>query len=415
MPAMSPTMTEGNIASWKVAEGASYAAGDVILEIETDKATMDVEAQDDGVLAKILVQDGSKAVQVGTSIAVMAEPGDDLASLKMPERTAVTESNIVKSDSAVEKAEKPVETKQANAPTPHVSHTAYDSLVNQDGSPLLPSVIATMRKLGLTEIKDIKPTGPKGRLLKGDVLAFAKKIDQDAPAKLQQEAEKRGKLDLSNIKKAAPVQKPETQAAAQAMEVEDDKIVELTRSVDLSELILLAEKLSEDSRVHISVKQLAAKAARRALQDVPAFGLTERSQDDLLFDEIVGTSAYNNAVYEPEPLEGPSERRALDLDASEYLESSFIELPEQANIDGILSLQAVQVEDPLASAPANYDILDFLADKPLPAPSQAMQSTSRSSVVASLHFREGSINPRTASIYLDRVSQYIESPVHLML
>lgn len=55
MPAMSPTMTEGNIASWKVKEGDSFATGDVLLEIETDKAQMDVEAQDDGVMAKITV------------------------------------------------------------------------------------------------------------------------------------------------------------------------------------------------------------------------------------------------------------------------------------------------------------------------------------------------------------------------
>lgn len=61
-------MTEGNIASWKIKEGDSFSAGDVLLEIETDKAQMDVEAQDDGILAKITVQDGSKAVQVGTRI-----------------------------------------------------------------------------------------------------------------------------------------------------------------------------------------------------------------------------------------------------------------------------------------------------------------------------------------------------------
>ena len=56
MPAMSPTMTEGNITAWKVKEGQAYSAGDVLLEIETDKAQMDVEAQDDGILARILVR-----------------------------------------------------------------------------------------------------------------------------------------------------------------------------------------------------------------------------------------------------------------------------------------------------------------------------------------------------------------------
>lgn len=58
MPAMSPTMTEGGIAQWKVKEGDSFATGDVLVEIETDKATIDVEAQDDGILAKIIVSPG---------------------------------------------------------------------------------------------------------------------------------------------------------------------------------------------------------------------------------------------------------------------------------------------------------------------------------------------------------------------
>lgn len=56
MPALSPTMTEGNIAAWKVKEGDEFSAGDVLLEVETDKAQMDVEAQDDGIMAKIMVR-----------------------------------------------------------------------------------------------------------------------------------------------------------------------------------------------------------------------------------------------------------------------------------------------------------------------------------------------------------------------
>jgi pyruvate dehydrogenase E2 component (dihydrolipoamide acetyltransferase) len=79
MPAMSPTMTEGGIAEWKKKEGDSFSAGDVLVEIETDKATIDVEAQEDGILAKIISQDGAKGVQVGATIAVLAEEGDDLS------------------------------------------------------------------------------------------------------------------------------------------------------------------------------------------------------------------------------------------------------------------------------------------------------------------------------------------------
>ncbi|KLU87891.1 pyruvate dehydrogenase complex protein X component [Magnaporthiopsis poae ATCC 64411] len=84
MPALSPTMTEGNIAAWRVKEGDKFSAGDVLLEIETDKATMDVEAQDEGILMKIMQGDGAKAIKVGARIAVLAEDGDDISALEIP-------------------------------------------------------------------------------------------------------------------------------------------------------------------------------------------------------------------------------------------------------------------------------------------------------------------------------------------
>ena len=77
-------MTEGNIAKWAVKEGDSFSAGDILLEIETDKASMDVEAQDDGIMAKILQGDGTKGIKVGVRIGVLAEPDDDLSTLEIP-------------------------------------------------------------------------------------------------------------------------------------------------------------------------------------------------------------------------------------------------------------------------------------------------------------------------------------------
>ena len=87
MPALSPTMTEGNIANWRIKEGESFSAGDVLLEIETDKATMDVEAQDDGIMVKIMQGSETKGVKVGERIAVTAEEGDDINTLEIFPRT----------------------------------------------------------------------------------------------------------------------------------------------------------------------------------------------------------------------------------------------------------------------------------------------------------------------------------------
>src|SRR3546814_17549650 len=77
MPALSPTMTEGTLVKWNVGEGDEVKAGDVIAEIETDKATMEVEAVDDGTVGKIVVAEGTEGVQVNAVIAVLVGEGDD--------------------------------------------------------------------------------------------------------------------------------------------------------------------------------------------------------------------------------------------------------------------------------------------------------------------------------------------------
>src|SRR5580658_2095572 len=79
MPALSPTMTEGKIARWVKSEGDEVHAGDVLAEIETDKATMEVEAVDEGILAKLLIPEGTDHVAVNTPIAVIAADGEDVA------------------------------------------------------------------------------------------------------------------------------------------------------------------------------------------------------------------------------------------------------------------------------------------------------------------------------------------------
>ncbi|KJV08803.1 hypothetical protein VZ95_15440, partial [Elstera litoralis] len=84
MPALSPTMTEGNLARWLKKEGDSVKAGDVLAEIETDKATMEVEAVDEGTLGKILVAEGTQGVKVNEPIALLLEEGESASALTAP-------------------------------------------------------------------------------------------------------------------------------------------------------------------------------------------------------------------------------------------------------------------------------------------------------------------------------------------
>ena len=101
MPALSPTMEEGTLAKWLKKEGDTVTSGDVIAEIETDKATMEVEAVDEGILAKILVPEGSSGVKVNAVIALMAEEGEEISDVSVSTDAAAAEPAPEPESSAV--------------------------------------------------------------------------------------------------------------------------------------------------------------------------------------------------------------------------------------------------------------------------------------------------------------------------
>ncbi|KAJ7118805.1 single hybrid motif-containing protein [Mycena epipterygia] len=168
MPAMSPTMTEGGIAGWKKKDGEAFVAGDVLLEIETDKATIDVEAQDDGIMGKILVPDGSKNIVVGKVIALLAEEGDDISNLQPPQEDA-SPRRQQQPESSASSAAPPPPAQQSNNPTP--SQHAHSGLPSHS-RPIFPSVHRLLMEYGISKPSEITGTGVRGMLTKGDVLAF---------------------------------------------------------------------------------------------------------------------------------------------------------------------------------------------------------------------------------------------------
>ncbi|TFK60003.1 single hybrid motif-containing protein [Pluteus cervinus] len=170
MPAMSPTMTEGGIAGWKKKEGEAFTAGDVLLEIETDKATIDVEAQEDGVLGKIILPDGSKNVPVGKVIALLAEEGDDVSNLQPPEepqRTAAAPAAPQPASSPTPSEPSKPASAASTSSTQHHSH-----FTPTHTRPLFPSVHRLLIEHNITNAESITGTGVRGMLTKGDVLTF---------------------------------------------------------------------------------------------------------------------------------------------------------------------------------------------------------------------------------------------------
>lgn len=167
MPALSPTMTEGRLAAWKKAEGDAVAPGDVLAEIETDKATMEVEATDEGTLARILVPAGSEGVPVNTAIATILEVGEDAADLERPAKAAASTPQQVDSAPPLpELAEAPT----APAPAPPTLGGELPPQAAAGSRRALASPLARRlaREAGI-DLALVRGTGPGGRIVKADV------------------------------------------------------------------------------------------------------------------------------------------------------------------------------------------------------------------------------------------------------
>lgn len=176
MPALSPTMTEGNVASWLKNEGEPVAAGDILCEIETDKATMEVEATDEGTLGRILAPAGSEGVAVNAVIGLILEEGEDASALAGAEPPAVPASAS------------PAEAPAAAAPAPSAPPAApaappAEPAARASGPRIFASPLARRmaRQAGL-DLAAIAGSGPNGRVVKADVEAAIAAAAQAAPA-----------------------------------------------------------------------------------------------------------------------------------------------------------------------------------------------------------------------------------------
>jgi pyruvate dehydrogenase E2 component (dihydrolipoyllysine-residue acetyltransferase) len=160
MPALSPTMTEGNLTRWLKKEGDEVHSGDVLAEIETDKATMEFEAIDDGRLGKILVPEGTEGIKVNEPIAVLLQEGEDAAAVAAPARAA--------SPPAAAPAE------EAEAPGPRIAAAAPAATAESarsNGRIFASPLARRMAAHAGLDLAALKGSGPQGRIVKADIEA----------------------------------------------------------------------------------------------------------------------------------------------------------------------------------------------------------------------------------------------------
>ena len=272
MPALSPTMTTGTLAKWTIAIGDAVHAGDVIAEIETDKATMEVEAIEDGVVAQVLVEAGSENVAVGTVIAVLAEAGESI------DEVASMAAALEQSDDIVPPALKtladPVTDARADKPADQPTETSTKPLVETETSPQktsrifatpLARRIAADRGIALDRLKG---SGPHGRILRRDVEAAPVLLPQAAPASVSA-------TNKPVVAGASELVVNSQMRKSIASRLQDSKQQAphfyLTIDCQIDELLRARRALNDKAAegVKISLNDLVIRAAAMALMEVP--------------------------------------------------------------------------------------------------------------------------------------------------
>lgn len=286
MPALSPTMTEGNIANWRIKEGETFTAGDVLLEIETDKATMDVEAQDDGIMFKIIQGSETKGVKVGERIAVTAEEGDDINSLEIPaEKSAPAKAEAPKPQQEEQKKPEPSQPKADTS-----AQKAQGGKAQKQKYPLYPAVQHLLKASGLSvaDADNIPASGPNGRLLKGDVLAYVGKISKNYPSEITARLNKLSHLDLSNIQLAVAAPPPKAEKPAEAAPVvELPKETEVALPISLTAVIATQQRVQEALGITLPLSTFVARATELANESLPASKNQKPTAEDL-FNSVLG-------------------------------------------------------------------------------------------------------------------------------
>ena len=243
MPALSPTMTEGGLAKWMKSEGDVVESGDVLCEIETDKATMEVEAVDEGILGKILVAEGTEGVLVNTPIAVLLEEGESAGDI-----TAEAAPAAVSAPAEIAAQAQPTASAPA-APAPVAPQTTGERLF---ASPLA----KRMAQQNGLDLSQISGSGPRGRIVKSDVeAAMASGTSTTAPTAAQT---------------TAPAAAQSSAPAPAAPVTTNDPIFGLMPEFEATP--------------HSNMRKMIAKRLTESARDIPHFNITSDVEIDKLMD-----------------------------------------------------------------------------------------------------------------------------------
>jgi len=265
MPALSPTMTEGNLAKWTVKEGDSVESGDVIAEIETDKATMEVEAVEEGVVGKILVPDGTPEVAVNQVIALLLEEDEDPESLNdyKPTGPAANTQGAKEDEKKEESA-----SKESTSESKESAGSPANPQSTQEGERIKASPLARrIAEQKGVNLSSLTGSGPHGRIVKADV-ENAKPGAAPATAGAAAPITGRNPQETTEL----PVSTMRGVIAKRLLESKQEvPHFYLTIDLELDQLLAARKQINDaaDGAFKISVNDMVVKAVAMGLRDVP--------------------------------------------------------------------------------------------------------------------------------------------------
>ena len=275
MPALSPTMEEGTLAKWLVKEGDTVQSGDLLAEIETDKATMEFEAVDEGVIGKILIAEGTEGVKVNTVIAIIGEEGEDMSAAAPAPKVEAKEA-----EASTENEEKDAAKPADKAPAAPDSAPPKNDGERIFATPLARRIAADK---GL-DLSAIKGSGPHGRIIKADVenaTAQPAAAKSDAPATATTAAPAATGPSADKVAAMYEGREFEEVKLDGMRKIIATRLVEakqtvphfyLRRDIELDALLKFRSQLNktlEGRGVKLSVNDFIIKACALALQEVP--------------------------------------------------------------------------------------------------------------------------------------------------
>ncbi|MEO1694707.1 MAG: pyruvate dehydrogenase complex dihydrolipoamide acetyltransferase [Pseudomonadota bacterium] len=300
MPALSPTMEEGKLAKWLVAEGDEVTSGMVVAEIETDKATMEVEAVDEGTVGKIFVAEGSEGVKVNTPIAVLLEDGEDASAIdeaaqgaKGATQQTQTESTAGQSASQAPPPAAPTnQAADATTPAPQTASSpsaavAPPAATNDNGARIFASPLARrLAKDNGLDLALLSGTGPHGRIIQRDIDAALK-----------------DGTGVASSPRAATGTALATTAGA------GGQSGSVIRGMSDDEVLALYDADTYTVQPHDGMRKIIAQRLTQSKQTVPHFYQTV----DCRLDDLLNARARMNAAA---PKEGP---RAYKLSVNDFI------------------------------------------------------------------------------------------------